>query len=133
MPSAWNVAAWRGAARNSDVSRPNATRTSAPVTTCPSLSTRPTTKRWSTPDTTRNDPGKAWMSPVVLMVPPFLLLPPPHALATTRPAPAARNDRRLISTGTRGPYPADVAIRLRVDGRDVEVADDGASLLEVLR
>src|SRR5205085_7021058 len=43
------------------------------------------------------------------------------------------NDRRLTGWTTPSTYPAPVPIRFRLDGRDAEVPDDGASLLEALR
>src|SRR5438876_1157465 len=67
----------------------------------------------------------------VVVGPPLVALDPllpPHAAATASPAPAARNERRLTGWATPRTYPALVALRFRVDGRDVEVSDDGASL-----
>jgi len=67
---------------------------------------------------------------------PDVLLPPPHAASTTAPDPT-RNDLRLNRADTGRTYrrtvPVDSHLNLLVNGRSVTVADDGASLLEVLR
>jgi xanthine dehydrogenase small subunit len=69
-----------------------------------------------------------------LMTPAFLLPdPPPHAAAPTAATVPRRKERREIKDPTASTYSRRVALGLRVDGRDVSVADDGASLLEVLR
>ena len=65
-------------------------------------------------------------------------LPPPlQPAVTANPAAPRRNPRRLIanlSGPATGPtYPASVPIRLQIDGRVVEIEDEGRSLLDVLR
>src|SRR5204862_3877298 len=63
------------------------------------------------------------------------LLPAPTACGADREPDAGREERTSGEPGVhrRRTYPARMGLQLRVDGRQVEVADDGSSLLGVLR
>jgi aerobic-type carbon monoxide dehydrogenase small subunit (CoxS/CutS family) len=61
------------------------------------------------------------------------LLHAASAADAARPAPANKKERRVTGWSTRSTYPAAVPVQFQVDGRDVTVPDDGASLLEALR
>jgi xanthine dehydrogenase small subunit len=61
------------------------------------------------------------------------LSPRPQAAAKASPAPATRKERRLTGRTTPPTYPPSVPVQFRLDGYQVEVADDSVSLLEALR